>query len=615
MRASAVARLEAWFGRRCAPLNTPGAWRKAAWLAPLVFGCVSLLLGQDDGWDMKNYHLYNAYAALHGRIGFDLAPGQWQSYFNPTLDILYYLLVTHLPGPVAGFIMGALHGLNFILVLAIAGQVLDRLGPADRWRVPLLLAIGGMCSVGFLSEVGNSMGDNMTSLLVLAPVWLLLRGWDLLHAPRGGNALALGAGLLMGLGAGLKLTNATYAVGLCVALFAIGVPWLARLRLAFLFGVAVLGGLAVTAGWWFLTMWREFGNPLFPQFNNIFRSPLAQTHGVIDFYHTPQTIWEALTWPIFFTLHFERVSELIFRQLIWPVVYLLFIAFAVRLLWRRGAAALPAPRERFLLVFFVVAFVAWTKLFGVHRYLVPIELLAPLVAWLLLHRLLPAAGARRAAGWVLVVCSLIVFPFGTWGHTDWTRQSLRADVPTFAQPDQTVLVTGLAHPPLGWMVAFFPPEVKVVALAGGFPETPAWVARIRKALDERRGPHYAMVQGAIDEQKDRLAARLAWADRLGLTRDDSGCRRLDWLTKKVRLRVQLAPPMAGEGRACTLVSQPKYVMDVAAENAATVARVGQNLAHYGLSIQAGACRTYNAYIGAEAKPYLLCPLEKTQLLP
>jgi hypothetical protein len=46
-----------------------------------------------------------------------------------------------------------------------------------------------------------------------------------------------------------------------------------------------------------------------------------------------------------------------------------------------------------------------------------------------------------------------------------------------------------------------------------------------------------------------------------------------------------------------------------------VARVGQNLAHYGLAIEAGACRTYNAYIGAEAKPYLLCPLAKTQLLP
>lgn len=613
-RVAPMTRLEAWFGRHCARLNTASSWTRAAWLAPLLFGLLSVLLGQDDNWDMRNYHLYNPFAVLHGRIGFDIAPGHWQSYFNPTLDFLYYGLVTYLPGPLAGFVMGALHGLNLMLVLAIAAQVLQRLSPAERYSAPLLLAVCGVCGTGFLAQLGSSMGDNMTALLVLSPVLILLRGWDGLSGPRRGTAVVLAAGLLMGLGAGLKLTNATFATGLCLALLTVPAPWPARLRLAFLFGVAVLAGIAITAGWWFATMWQAFGNPLFPQFNNIFKSPLALAFGVIDDVHVPKTIGEALAWPFVFTLHFERVSELKLRQLIWPVVYLLGIALVARLLWRRDGAALPRERERFLLVFFLVSYLAWMKLFGIYRYLIPIELLAPLVAWVLLHALLTAPVARRAGGWILAICLLVVFPFSTWGHSDWAWRSFRADVPAFAQPDQTVLVAPIADPPLGWLVELFPREIRVVTV-DGFPETPAWVARILQAIDERRGPHYALLSGAVDDSRRRLAIRLSLAGRLGLMDNESGCRRLEWLAGKLRQRVQVVPAPPGSGQACTLETQPQYRTDVAQKNAETAQRAGAVLARYGLRIDASACTVHDAFTGAEAKPYQLCPVARAQTPP
>jgi hypothetical protein len=592
-----LARLEAWYGRRSASLNSAGAMRKAAWLAPFVFGLLSVLLGQDDGWDMKNYHLYAPFAVLHDRLGFDLAPGQFQGYFNPTLDLLYYLLVHALPGPVAGFVMGALHGLNLVLLLAIGRAALPHLPPVDRFRVPLLLALCGICGVGFLSELGNSMGDNLTSLFVLAAVWLLLRRWDGLVVP-GGIRIALCAGVLMGLGTGLKLTNATHAVGLCVALLVVPGAWWLRLRLACGFGIGVLAGIAVTAGWWFLKMWQLFGNPLFPQFNNLFKSPLAAQIGVIDNDHLPRSVWEALAWPLVFTAQFERVSELVFRQLIWTVVYLLCVALLVRMLRRRGGV--PAGRERFLVVFFAVAFLAWMKLFGIHRYLVPIELLAPLVAWILLHALLAQPRARRLAGWVLTVCALVVFPFGTWGHTPWASRSFQADVPVFERPEQTVIVE------------FFPRQIRFASIGDGFPASDAWRARIRAALDDRSGPHYILMQGAKNYEESRLAQRLRWADNLGLLDDARGCARLQKITRTVRLRVQLAPPEATPaGKACTLELQPKYRRDLAAENGDIRARAGTVLVQYGLRMRDEACVTRNGWIGAEPMPYMLCPLERT----
>src|ERR1700679_1718692 len=89
-------------------------------LAPVFFGMLALLLGQDANWDLRNYHWYNAYALLNGRYGFDLLPSQTPYFYNPILDVPFYLLATHVPAMVAGFVLGCVQGLNFPLLFMLA---------------------------------------------------------------------------------------------------------------------------------------------------------------------------------------------------------------------------------------------------------------------------------------------------------------------------------------------------------------------------------------------------------------------------------------------------------------------------------------------------------------
>lgn len=606
---SPFATVEAWFLRRTARLAHPRASRVAIWLVPLLFGLLSLCLGQDDNWDMKNYHWYNPYALLHERLDVDMAPGQWQSYFNPMIDVPYYALNAVLPAPVVGFVMGGLHGLNFVLLLAI-GRCLLR-GRGDGMRLPLLLAAAGVCGAGFLSELGNTMGDNLTALPILGSLTLVLRGWDGLASWSGRTArVMLLSGLLMGIGTGLKLTNATYAAALCIALLTVPVSLRLRLGLAFTQGCAVVAGMLLSAGYWWMTMWQHFGNPLFPQFNNIFRSPLAQSFGVIDDQHLPRTAMEALFWPFIFAANPARVSEVPLKMVILPVLYALAIVFAA--IWlgeragRRPAPARVAPRARFLLVFSLVAYLAWLKLFGIYRYLVPLELLAPLVVWILVERMAAPAFSHRIAGWMLALSTLAVFPFGTWGHVGWAASSMSAQVPPLARPASTIVFTAHGHPPMGWLATFFPRDVRVIALAGGFPESPAYLERIRAAVAARPGPHYVMLAAARNDREDSLARKLALVDALGLTADAQGCRRLDRVFQRVRFQVQVAPA-AAPGRQCTLALQSRYVVDLAAEDRAIMQKAQADLAHYGLTIDAGACKTYPAAVGASSRPFRFCP--------
>ncbi len=573
---------------------------------------MSVYLGQDENWDLRNYHWYNAHALLNGRLDLDMAPAQFQSYFNPLIDVPYYVLSTSLPGPLVGFLMGWVHGLNFILLLAIARLMIgDR---ADGARLPLLLAGAGVCGAGFLSQVGNTMGDNLTALLVLGALHVIMRGWEGLQELSGrATGLLLASGLLMGLGVGLKLTNAPYAVALCLALLLLPTSWPARICFAFVQGCGVLGGMLASGGYWWLEMWERFGNPLFPQFNNIFNSPLAQQLGVIDNSHMPHTILEALFWPFVFMAQVARVSEIPLKIAVVPLLYALALVFVVTWLHGRlvaragagGAASVLSTRACGLLFFGLVAYLLWMKLFGIYRYLVPLELLAPLMVWILAERIFSAARAARIGGWLLAAATLAVFPFVSWGHAGWASPNFSASVPPLARPADTVVFTAHGDPPMGWLATFFPHEVRVIALAGGFPESPAWLERVHAAVAERPGPHYVMLAAARSEKENSLQRKRALVDALGLTDDAAGCARLERLTRRGRFHVDVR--LVDEpGRACILELQQRYVADLPEQDRTRMQATREKLGQYGLAVDDGACKTYMATAGTAPYPFRFC---------
>ncbi|WGG53314.1 glycosyltransferase 87 family protein [Rugamonas sp. DEMB1] len=601
-----LAALDAGFIRRTGFLARRRASVVLAVLVPILFGLVSVAIGQDDNWNLRNYHLYNVYALLNERIGFDLAPARFQTYFNPTLDLLYYGLNHWLSQRGAGFVMGALHGLNFVLLLAIARQVA---GAAVDVRLALLLAGAGVLGPGFRGELGNTMGDNMTALLVLGALYLILSRWEAL-SERGGKAAAvvLWAGLLMGLGTGLKLTNAPYAVALCLALFAVPLAYRRRLGLAFLFGGGVSAGVALTGGWWFLKMWQTFGNPLFPQFNNIFHSPWATETAVIDAYFLPKTLFEYLRWPFIFASDSSRVTEAPTRLGMWPATYVLFAVCGVVLLLRRlRGAAMPSigPRGRFFLLFFGLTYLVWMRMFSIYRYLIPLELLVPLAIWLLWRSIAGSVpAAHRLAGAMLVVLLLCAIPTPRWGNARWGERAYSAEVPAFAQPAQSVVFFANPEPPMAWLATMFPPQVKFIGVDTGFPESPAWRQRMRQAVAERSGPHYVMLGAEKNEKLDTLQNKLAAAQWLGLTGDAAGCAKLDWLGRHVRLQVELRRlPFGG----CTFELLPQHrAVDLATPNRAIVDVAAQHLQRFGIALDAASCRVYPAALARRTYLYQLC---------
>ena len=238
---------------------------KVAFLVPLALGGWSLWRGQDSNWDLLNYHGYNGFAAWHGKRSIDFAAAGMQTWFNPALDLVYYGLWTILPAPWVGFLLGALQGLIVIPILWLGQRALANQPEPTRTRAVIGLAIAGVLTANFLSGLGNTMGDNLTAVLVVSALWAGLVATDV-TAPRiaGRSALLALSGALIGLSIGLKLTNAVFGLALAMVLAAAGAQarpgpeadagaGLKRCLTTMLwFGGFAAIGFAMTGGYWHL---------------------------------------------------------------------------------------------------------------------------------------------------------------------------------------------------------------------------------------------------------------------------------------------------------------------------------------------------------------------------
>lgn len=595
-------------------LNTSGAQAWACVLVPLACGLLSLAYGVDANWDLFSTHLYNPYAWLNGRLDLDLAPAGFQTYFNPLLDVPYWWMSQHWPAPLVGFLMGAVHGLNFILLLGIARAVLPKLPDEDRYRLPLLLALAGCLTANFLSVLGNSMGDDATALFILGSLLLLLRAWEHLQEGRRRAVPALLlAGLVAGLGAGLKLTNSPYALALCLALFTLPLAWMGRLRLAFLFGIGVLIGLSITAGYWWEEMWSQFHNPLFPMFSSMFPNPLSRPIGIADTSWLPKNLFETLFWPFIFSWDSHRVGQVHLRQFIWALAYVLFWWWTMRAVERRmrgrSAEARTEPRALFVIATVAAGYLIWMALFSIYRYLVPMELLAPLLVFLLLREIRPYMSARRVSAWALSLATLGVVLGGvnTWGHEPWSARAYAVDAPVLDQPEKTTVLVMGHEAPLSWLAAYLPPQLSFVGLAKGFPETKAYVEKARGMIAARGGPVYVLVPANRNWRLEDVQRAEALADRWGLVRGEHGCAALSSLTTHLHLHaVVVAAPADDTTDRCRLGLLPEDQMDIAAADRESAGRVADLLQRYRMTLDPQGCTTYTAHVGAAVYPYQWC---------
>ncbi|MBI5887613.1 MAG: hypothetical protein HZB82_02730 [Deltaproteobacteria bacterium] len=467
----------------------------------LFFGALSVYFGQDANWDLKDYHYYNPYAFLNGRIDFDYAPAQFQSYLNPLTDLPFYYLVTCLPPRWAGFIMGALHGINFWLAYLIAYNVFLFKSNAKRIINSLICAAIGVYGPGFLTTLGTTFNDNLVSLFVLAALLLVIKN---LSRDKSSWAVFFISGLILGFGAGLKMTLMVFAVGALIAVPLLFKGWKERVTSIAVYGTAVAGGFVLSSGFWMLTLWNKFHSPLFPLYNRIFKSPYFDYVNFSDQRFIPKNFIQFLLHPLPFAAENALFMGLGFRDLRFAIIYFLVILAIFKGIYGLYISKRPLPindkdgdnvnrkTALFLVAFFAASYVVWQAVFAIYRYIVALEILGPIIIILLLSYIFKKFYARTAVAIVLFAVIAVGVQFPDWGRASWADSYFGVEVPPIEYGKGAIIVM-IGVEPISYVIPFFPADIRFVRVQSNF-QDPAkknmFQLEIQQLLKKQTGPAY-----------------------------------------------------------------------------------------------------------------------------
>jgi hypothetical protein len=431
----------------------------------LAFGSISIFLGKGEGWDFRNYHWYDAYAFLHARLGFDVAVAHHATYFNPLIHLPFYWLATAGTCWLALFYIGALYGLNVLPLYLLARSALTLRD--NRW-LAAALALAGLFGSTVISMLGNTSYDTVLSALVFGGLAVLIVKRDALcAAARPAAAAAARAGLLIGAATGLKLVESFYAWGFALVLLLL--PGRPAVRTARLLagGAAGIAAVVLCAGFWFLTLERATGNPLFPFYNSVFRSPLIDPTFFGSTNFPPVGFWSALSFPFRFLLDYRTADDAPFRDLRIPLLYVLL---PVASLWfavarPRSARLVAAPTTRILFIFAAGSYAAWLASFAVYRYLAGLEMLAPLLIVAALDCAPLAPRLRLAAVATLLLLAALFGRYGFGDHAAVRDPYVQVEGLSFPDPAGTMLLmTG--DEPMAYLIPSLPPAIPVLRIDG-----------------------------------------------------------------------------------------------------------------------------------------------------
>lgn len=508
-----------------------GRWARC-WLLPAALvicaaaGLASVAMGPDNNWDLRFYHLYAPWAYLHGRYLIDIAPAQSQGYFNPMSDFLFYAMISsrlnEMPRVIA-FVMGAVHGLNAALVLAIASHVVRPSQPRDRIVLVAIAFLIGVTGTGFVSLLGTTTNDLINSIFVLASLYALLRLADHDAAPGTWTGFVC-PGLFAGVALGLKFIASIFMPGL--GLVAVVVAWQRRSFAGLVaFAAAATVAFLAVAGHHLLTLWLQFGNPIFPWANGLFRSPDFEPESLRDARFVAHGLGDLLAFPFrWMHTNIYLVTELAFRE--WRPALALLLApagLAMRaMLMVADPLRVAATRQQarglgLVLLFAAVSYVLWAVGFAIYRYAVALEMLTGVIAvgsllWIVQDRILRISSAALVLAAVTLTS---IYP--DWGRGDHPSAGIRpapfgpryVDVKVPPLPKGSIVLMP-SWDPVAYFVPFAEPSARYLGIENNMltqSQPNRSVAEIRRLMTTPGPAKFILSVGAFDRAGlDRVLA-------------------------------------------------------------------------------------------------------------
>jgi hypothetical protein len=515
--------------------------------------------GQDLNFDLITYHFYSGFSAFSDRVGLDYLAAGAAGYQSPLpYALLYFLDSAGVPPILNAAFHACLHALGLVFLFLLT-KVLVGGTAAERSRVAWIAfwLLGAVAPV-YWQLVGTSFADALTAVLLLAALWFTAEALPAQGWPGSLRMLAFGAALA-GMAVAARVHNAIFAVALYSALLLVRFPDpRTYFRFVAVFAAASAGAWLVCFGPWSWLVLREFGSPVFPLFNGLFRSPDYPAVNLHLVGFVPQNAGDLLLLPFRMATYQEwRFGEKPFGDVRPALLVLSAAACLLALIYRKvtGKTEAKGPSEasRLVLLFFLIGALLWLVTSANSRYGLALLLLAGPVCGALLHRVLPLRYVLPIVGAAILWQAWQQQTYFTqyrWASGPWAARYFDWEVPPALEREPAVYL-GFGYKTASTLAPRVHPGSRHVALVAQYSiglDHPG-ARRVRQMIDAPVGKIYGVFDYYYTQQSDPAAksVKTYFAEHLrlwGLDFADPAC-------SPIRLR-----PVAGVFRG----QPPQYIL-------------------------------------------------------
>ena len=331
---------------------------------PLCFFYLLRFPFPDSSWDVINYHFINGERAV---VGFPFIQGDffYLSYSNPVSDMLMTVF-RHTLGHRLGTIIN-------LLVLIWSGLILQKILKffihANYLRCISIIIL--LSFEGIIYEISNYWVDLLAIPLILEIAFLLA----FVECKKKSQYFFIA--LLMGMAVGLKLTNLYIILpALGIALYQFAKNHNLKSPSAYLYLIVCIAFFALPLIPFHLYIYWITGNPIYPHYNWVFRSPYASLKVASDDTLGPESGLDAYFWPIVMLYKIGRLSPTPTHPFFACLAYLISVGLFLSIALRK----IRAPTNlQILCLLFVPSIFIWGFVSGDFRYVTVFEILGGVI--------------------------------------------------------------------------------------------------------------------------------------------------------------------------------------------------------------------------------------------
>ncbi len=345
----------------------------------LFYGIIANIWVQFPDWDWFNYQHYNAWAFLNDRIGTDFMAASIRSYFNPYINVIQYLLLQKLNyHPRIFLFISTIDGAFLMYLTYKISNLLFDLDKEKKKLLVFLILVYSTLSPIMFDIMNFSRYDGYIAVFELFTLYILLK-YVFCPESRKRTLMIILSGISLGVATALKLSAFIYCVTVFVCILLMYKKIEKPIKVICVFSLSIVLSFLLVDGYWLYTMYHYFKNPVFPHFNNIFKSEFYDNVSVAGFdylHYKPKNIFQFIFYP-FYTGPIPDIKVCFgsdnyftdYRYAMW------FVCAICLLIMSKLKKITIEPKIMFVLQFMLLSYYINLAIFGVYRFIIATSVL------------------------------------------------------------------------------------------------------------------------------------------------------------------------------------------------------------------------------------------------